>query len=85
MDKEEAKLRYKREMLQKREERLRNPRSVVMGIDSNALDSQIADKRCRESAQKEADLQESIQHSIIIFLSIFNYIFINRDKTTGNR
>eukprot|EP00607_Mallomonas_marina_P001528 CAMPEP_0182427276 /NCGR_PEP_ID=MMETSP1167-20130531/16663_1 /TAXON_ID=2988 /ORGANISM="Mallomonas Sp, Strain CCMP3275" /LENGTH=345 /DNA_ID=CAMNT_0024609403 /DNA_START=186 /DNA_END=1223 /DNA_ORIENTATION=+ len=47
--------------MEKRAERLRNPRGLAMGIDSQALDAQINEKRAKEQAAKEADRIEKLK------------------------
>lgn len=47
-------------MMAKRQERLRNPKSLVMGTDSTALDAQVAEKQSKILAAKEEDRLESM-------------------------
>jgi len=59
MSKEEARIQLKRENMEKRKEKLLNPRARVIGLDVDALDAQVAEVQKSRANMKQQDLIDS--------------------------
>ena len=58
-DKLEARIKFKQEVIERRRERLRNPRTLAMGLDTASLDAQVSEHRQRDYERREAEKLES--------------------------
>lgn len=70
MSKEEARIQLKRESMEKRKEKLLNPRARVIGLDVDALDAQVAEVQKSRANMKQQDLIDS--KFVQCFSSAFN-------------
>lgn len=58
-EKLEAKIKFRQDVIERRRERLKNPRTLAMGLDTEALDSQVSEHRYQDQLRREEEKLES--------------------------
>lgn len=74
MEKEEAKLRFKREQNEIRRQRFQNARVRTIGVDVDALNAQVEEKRQGRNNLEESNRQESMSICILSWKCLISVV-----------
>lgn len=61
LSKDEARIRHKQELAAQRQERIRNPRALAMGIDTASLGLQVSERRAKEEEARHLARLEKLR------------------------